>query len=186
MKKQTDTLEYFKNKFEMVEDLNKKMVSIFINNNKMFDIIDDKNSSDSEKEKASDVISLSLCNIYSLLLEYANKCMNMNSSEFSREWLEKNITDDDSYIQAEKNSSVDNPISVSVIERESYIQPIYIDSILKIQGLVKSEASKEDILNFYDYDLENIIGIAKMLMYHSEDLEDLISIYRLKNIREGK
>lgn len=175
-----NSLEYLNSRFEDVNTLNMGMVEVFIKNNECFSIIDNEESSKKEFDDAVDKISQNLDNIYSIVLDYSKTIMGMDVDEFSRAWLEKNITDDDSYIVAENESSIENPISVEIIERNSYIQPQYIETILTLQELVKSKASCDDRLNFYNYDLENLIGVAKMLMYHAEDLEDLISIARLK------
>ena len=55
----------------------------------------------------------------------------------------------------------------------NHIQNEYIETILRLQDLVLSKAGFEDFFSFYKKDTKNIIGCAKMLMYHTEDLEDL-------------
>ena len=44
---------------------------------------------------------------------------------------------------------------------------------MRLQDLVLSKAKFEELFDFYKEDTKNIIGCAKMLMYHTEDLEDL-------------
>ena len=161
-------------RLKTVSDLNDKMINNFKNINDLLSLIDNA-SVDNNTDKKQVEYSFEKCmiTIYNLLLEYATKVMDLKDGKFTLEWLKSNISDDNSYILADEVEDDEEPIIVAVYERDSYIQDEYVSTILKLQDLVLSEANFEELFDFYKNDTKNIIGCAKMLMYHTEDLEDL-------------
>ena len=160
-------------RLEIISDLNKRMINNFENINDLLPLIYDDLSTAQEKQISLSSFEKCIATIYSLLLEYAQKAMGLKEEKFTLEWLKSNISDDNSYILADEVGDDEEPIIVAVYERSSYIQEEYVPTILKLQDLVLSEAKFEELFNFYKEDTKNIIGCAKMLMYHTEDLEDL-------------
>ena len=162
-----------KKRLEIISDLNKKMINNFENINDLLPLIYDNLSTAEEKQISFSSFEKCMATIYSLLLEYSKKAMDLKEEKFTLEWLKSNISDDNSYILADEVEDDEEPIIVAVYERSSYIQEEYIPTILRLQDLILSEAKFEELFDFYKEDTKNIIGCAKMLMYHTEDLEDL-------------
>lgn len=167
-------------RLEIVSNLNKKMINNFKNINELIPIIYDDLETNEEKQIAFQSFEKCIYKIHGLLVEYASKVMNLEDNKFTLEWLESNISDDNSYILADNVAPEEEPIIVAIYERDSYIQKEYIPTILKLQELVLSEAKFEELFDFYAKDTKNIIGCAKILMYHSEDLKDILVISERK------
>lgn len=167
-------------RFELISGLNKKMVSNFKEINELIPVIYDNFATNEEKQNTFNSFEKYMYSIYDLLVEYASKTMNLEDNKFSLEWLESNISDDNSYILADEVEVDEEPIIVPIYERDSYIQEEYIQTILKLQNLVLSEAKFDELFDFYREDTKNIIGCAKMLMYHTEDLKDILILTERK------
>lgn len=161
-------------RLEIIRNLNNKMVSNFKSITNLYPVLYDKTLTIKEKKKECNLFREYVFTIYEILLEYMISIYNMENAIFEEEWLKKHISDDNSHILAEELSGDKNPISIEVYERESYIQEEYIQTLLKLQYLVLNDAKFYDLFKFYDSDIYNIVGCAKMLMYHLEDLEDLV------------
>lgn len=164
---------YLEQKLKIVSNLNDRMIDNFKNINDLLPLICNNLSTTEEKQISLSSFEKCMAEIYDLLLEYTVKVMSLKDKKLTLEWLESNIPDDNSYILADEVEDDKEPIIVNVYERSSYIQKEYIPTILKLQDLVLSKAKFEELFDFYKKDAKNIIGCAKMLMYHTEDLEDL-------------
>lgn len=162
-----------KKRLEIISDLNEKMINNFQNINDLLPLIHDDLLTTEKKQISLSSFEKYMATIYNLLLEYSKKAMDLKEEKFTLDWLESNISDDNSYILADEVKDNEEPIIVAVYERSSYIQEEYIQTILRLQDLILSEAKFEELFDFYKEDTKNIIGCAKMLMYHTEDLEDL-------------
>lgn len=162
-----------KKRLEIISDLNEKMINNFQNINDLLPLIYDDLLTTEKKQISLSSFEKCMATIYNLLLEYSKKAMDLKEEKFTLDWLESNISDDNSYILADEVKDNEEPIIVAVYERSSYIQEEYIQTILRLQDLILSEAKFEELFDFYKEDTKNIIGCAKMLMYHTEDLEDL-------------
>lgn len=164
-----------KKRFEIVNDLNERMINNFKKINALMPSIYDILGTKEEKEACFNSFKGCMKEMHGLLVEYAIKTMGLEENKFTLEWLENHTTDDNSHILAEK-STPEDPVIVAVYERESYIQKEYVSTILKLQDLVLSDAKSEDLFDFYEEEGEYVIGCAKMLMYHAEDLEDMVVV----------
>lgn len=160
-------------RLQIVKSLNTKMINNFQEINDLAPIIYDELATAKKKEIAFNSFENKIAIIYDILLEYATKIMNLQNDKFTLEWLKANTSDDNSYILADEAKLDDELIVVPVYERDSYIQEEYINTILNLQELVLTKAKFYDLFDFYNKDIKNIIGCAKILMYHTEDLEDL-------------
>lgn len=160
-------------RLQIVKSLNTKMINNFQEINDLAPIIYDELATAKKKEIAFNSFENKIAIIYDILLEYATKIMNLQNDKFTLEWLKANTSDDNSYILADEAELDDELIVVPVYERDSYIQEEYINTILNLQELVLTKAKFYDLFDFYNKDIKNIIGCAKILMYHTEDLEDL-------------
>ena len=162
-------------RFEIVNDLNDRMINNFDKINALMPYIYDMIGTKEEKEACFNSFKGCMKKMHELLVEYATKTMGLEENKFTLEWLENHTTDDNSHILAEK-STPEEPVVVDVYERESYIQKEYVSTILKLQSLVLSDAKFDDLFDFYEAETEYVIGCAKMLLYHAEDLEDMVTI----------
>lgn len=162
-----------KKRLEIISDLNEKMIDNFQNINDLLPLIYNDLLTAEEKRISLSSFEKYMATIYNLLLEYSKKAMDLKEEKFRLEWLKSNISDDNSYILVDEAKDNEEPIIVAVYERSSYLQEEYIPTILRLQDLILSEAKFEELFDFYKEDTKDIIGCAKMLMYHTEDLEDL-------------
>lgn len=169
-----------KRRLELVSNLNKKMIDNFKDINELIPVIYDNFATNEKKENTFKSFEQCMYKIYELLVEYTSKTMDLEDDKFDLKWLESNTSDDNSYILADKVAPDEEPIVVAIYERDSYIQEEYIPTLLKLQDLVLSEAKFDELFDFYKEDTENIIGCAKMLMYHTEDLQDVVLINERK------
>ena len=161
-------------RYDVVEGLNLRMVNNFKRINAiMADMYDETPTEETKKKCESDFVGC-MKSMYDILMEYFKSVMVLEKDVLTLEWLKNNISDDNSYILADRAGD-DEIIPISICERDSYIQKEYVNILLELQDLVKSSEDFEIYIDFYDSNLEYVIGCAKMLMYHAEDLEDLIA-----------
>lgn len=165
-------------RFNVVNGLNERMVKVFTSNNEIYPVISDESISLEKKLDSTNQFEGNMRNMYDILLEYATTVMGLRDAQFTEEWLICNISVDKSHILAEKS---DEPVAIEIFERASYLHSEYVPVLLKLQNLILNGSEFEVLLNFYDEELESLIGMAKMLMYHAEDLEDILLIERRKN-----
>ena len=166
-----------KQRLEIVSALNTRMIENFKHINKLMLLLD----RDSDKYKESHQESFKSCmnNIYSILLEYFFQVMNLTDTTITSEWLNSHISNDNSYILADK--AKDNEVVVvDIYERDSYIQKEYVEVLLELQELIQANANFDELFRLYNEHGSNIIGCATMLLYHTEDLKDLIIIENSK------
>lgn len=162
-------------RYRVVENLNVKMIDNFCKINELMKKIYDESPTDDELIAYKSNFILCIKSVYEILMQYFKTVMDLESDVITLEWLKNNISDDNSYILADKaNEKGEEPVIVRLYERDSYIQAEYIDVLLEFQNLVNSSEDFELYMKFYNSNLKTIIGCAKILLYHSEDLEDLI------------
>lgn len=170
-----------KERYKLVESLNIRMINNFSEINGLIEDMCGENFTDNELVVHKSNFILCVRTIYSILMEYFKSVMHLDSDVITLEWLKNNVSDDKSYILADEVSERgEESVIVELYERDSYIQPEYIDVLLKLQALVNSTEDFDEYMDFYNSNLKIIIGCAKILLYHSEDLEDLISCENAK------
>lgn len=160
-------------RLEIVKELNDKMIDNFTEINNLIPRIYDILPTAKEQEVTHKTFENKIYTMYDILIEYAIKVMDLKDDKFTTEWLNSNLSDDNSYILADEVPADEEPIIVPIYERDSYIQEEYVDTILTLQELVLSKSNFETLFDFYTKDIDNIIGCAKILMYHYEDLKDI-------------
>lgn len=170
-----------KERYKLVESLNIRMINNFSEINGLIEDMCGENFTDNELVVHKSNFILCVRTIYSILMEYFKSVMHLESDVITLEWLKNNVSDDKSYILADEASERgEKSVIVELYERDSYIQPEYIDVLLKLQALVNSTEDFDEYMDFYNSNLKIIIGCAKILLYHSEDLEDLMSCENAK------
>lgn len=173
-----------KKRCDVVKGLNSRMVNNFKRINTTMVNMDNKTLTEETRKKCEVDFIKSMKSMYDILIEYFKLIMGLKEDVITLDWLKKNISNDNSYILADK-AGEGEIIYIDVYERSSYIQEEYVDILLKLQDLVKSSEDFESYIDFYENNLEYVIGCAKMLMYHTEDLEDLIACENSKIEGDG-